>query len=574
MEKKRIAVETTGEAYLALLGERGIDYFFGNGGTDFPPIIEAFAKLSAEGRLVPKPILVPHEMAAVSMAHGYTMVTGRPQVVMVHVSVGTSNALTGVINASRMNIPMFFTAGRTPITESGMRGSRAVFIHWGQESFDQAAMLREFVKWDYELRNFEQLETVVDRALGLAESTPKGPVYLSLPREVLSEAQKEFSFFPSRRTTLPTRIHPDPAAIEQAADMLAGAKHPVIQTGSAGRDPAAVAELVALAETSALPVYEDRMNHMYMNFPTNHPLHQGYDVSAEFDKADVILIVESDVPWIPSRVQPRMETRIIQLGIDPNFSNYPIRGFPSDLQIRSETAAGLVALRSALEKRLTGREKELAGRKEGYAASHAAMHQTWSEAAQKVSTEKPIDNTWVSRCIGNVMEDKDIIINEYDLDPTQVTLTEPGTFFDHPSSAGLGWGFGAALGAKLASPDRTVFLACGDGAYIFSNPVACHWVSRASKLPIVVVVFNNATWGSVKRNAKMMYPDGWAVGQDAYAFTSLEPSPAFEKICEASGGYGERVEEPDQVLPALERALRAVKEEGRQALLNIICKKP
>src|SRR5438034_262069 len=161
---KKADIETTAEAYLELLAARGVEYFFGNAGTDFAPIIEAYARRGAHGQLLPRPITVPHEVPAVAMAHGYAMVTGRPQAVMVHVIVGTANALGGVINAARGGVPMLFTAGRNPITEAGFRGSRERQIHWAQESFDQGAIVREFVKWDYELRNFAQLETVVDRA--------------------------------------------------------------------------------------------------------------------------------------------------------------------------------------------------------------------------------------------------------------------------------------------------------------------------------------------------------------------------------------------------------------------------
>ncbi|HEX9157452.1 MAG TPA: thiamine pyrophosphate-binding protein, partial [Syntrophales bacterium] len=168
-----IPIENTAQAYLELLRDRGIKYFFGNAGTDFAPLVDGFAKLSAEGKESPRPILVPHEFAAVSMAHGYAMITGEPQVVMVHVNVGTSNGLTGVMNASRANIPLIFTAGRTPITEGEVKGGRNLHIHWAQESFDQASMLREYVKWDYELRCFAQVEKVVDRALNIAMSEPK-----------------------------------------------------------------------------------------------------------------------------------------------------------------------------------------------------------------------------------------------------------------------------------------------------------------------------------------------------------------------------------------------------------------
>src|SRR5919204_1951110 len=185
--KRTIAIESTGEAYLELLRDRGIEYFFGNGGTDFAPLVEAFAKSAAQGSTIPQPITVPHEYVAVSMADGFYRVTGRPQAVMVHVIVGTANAASAIMNASRANVPMLFSAGRTPLTEEGLKGARNIHIHWAQESFDQGGLVREFVKWDYELRQVVQLESVVDRALELAMAEPRGPVYLTLPREVLAQ---------------------------------------------------------------------------------------------------------------------------------------------------------------------------------------------------------------------------------------------------------------------------------------------------------------------------------------------------------------------------------------------------
>src|SRR5262249_29345825 len=151
------------------------------------------------------------------------MVTGRPQAVMVHVIVGAANALAGIINASRVGVPMLFTAGRNPITEAGMPGARNRPIHWAQESFDQAGLAREFVKWDYELRNFVQLETVVDRALAIAAAEPQGPVYLTLPREVLSEAQESFEYSPTSRAPKPQATVAAPDAIAEAATLLAAA---------------------------------------------------------------------------------------------------------------------------------------------------------------------------------------------------------------------------------------------------------------------------------------------------------------------------------------------------------------
>ncbi|MGA9849812.1 MAG: thiamine pyrophosphate-binding protein, partial [Roseiarcus sp.] len=199
------------EAYLALLADRGVDYLFANAGTDFAPIIEALASSDALGLRMPKPIIAVHEQLAMSMAHGYAMVSGRVPAVMVHVSVGTANGLCGALNAARENVPILFTAGRTPLTESGLPGARDAFIHWGQELYDQAGMVREAVKWDYELRNAEQLETVVDRALALAGSEPRGPVYLTLPREVLAQSIREISYLQPNRQVAAAPPGPDQA---------------------------------------------------------------------------------------------------------------------------------------------------------------------------------------------------------------------------------------------------------------------------------------------------------------------------------------------------------------------------
>src|SRR3974390_322698 len=183
---KRQKTRSVAQAYLALLADRGVDYLFGNAGTDFAPLVEAFAQAAQAGICVPRPILAAHENLAVAMAHGYGMVSRRIPAVMVHVSVGTANMICAAMNAARENVAMLLTAGRSPLTETGLFGSRDGYIHWAQEMYDKAGMIREIVKWDYELRNAEQLATVVDRALAIAASEPRGPVYLSLPRAVIA----------------------------------------------------------------------------------------------------------------------------------------------------------------------------------------------------------------------------------------------------------------------------------------------------------------------------------------------------------------------------------------------------
>src|SRR5207244_1693037 len=203
----------------------GIDYVFANAGTDFAPIIEAISRNAGGDRKIPKFITVPHENVAMAMAHGYYRACGKPAAVMVHVTVGTGNTINGLMNATRDNIPLLLAAGRTPLTETGHIGSRNRSIHWGQESFDQGGMVREFVKWDYELRAGQPVEAVVDRALDIAMTEPRGPVYLTLPREVLADPSQPLRRDHARPLGV-TTPEPPRAAIEEAARLIAKADFP------------------------------------------------------------------------------------------------------------------------------------------------------------------------------------------------------------------------------------------------------------------------------------------------------------------------------------------------------------
>ncbi len=574
MPQKTIRVETVAQAYLEILRERGIDCFFGNAGTDFASIIDGFAKFAAEGKTTPRPILVPHEFAAVSMAHGYYAVTGRPQVVMVHVTVGTANAIGAIINAARTHTPVIFTAGRTPVTEEGgLRGARDTYIHWAQEAFDQAGMLREFVKWDYELRQAVHLEGVVDRALEVAMAEPRGPVYLMLPREVLAQPLGEITITSPARRNVESRRYPDPARIDEAAAILAEARAPLIVTSAAGRVPAAVPALVGLAEAGAIAVVE--ANPTCMNFPADHPCHLGYAFATlphpAITEADAILVVDCDVPWFPSRAKPRDDAKVVHLATDPFYSRYPMRSYPCDVPLAAESAVALPLLAEAVRRRVP--TKDVEARRERLVSLHRASRAAWAEAAAAERTRTPIGFQWAARCLREVLTSDTLVVNEYPLDLRHAPPPAPGSYLAHPPSGGLGWGFGAALGAKLGAPERTVIAALGDGAYIFGAPTACHYVARLHGLPILTVVFNNESWDAVKFAALGVHPDGWAASTNAVPLSSLAPAPRYEEIVRAFDGHGERVEAPEALPGALQRALRAVREERRQALLNVVCRR-
>ena len=570
MARKELAVGSVAEAYLALLAERGIEYLFANAGTDFAPLVEAFAKAARTGAPAPRPIIATHENLALSMAHGWAMVTGRVPAVMVHVSVGTANGVCAAFNAARENVPILFTAGRTPLTEDGLPGARDAHIHWAQEMFDQAGMVREIVKWDYELRNGQQLETVIDRALAIATSAPQGPVYLSLPREVLATRLVSFAYdMPGRRVAAATPAA-DRNAIEEAAQILAAAQNPLIVTASAGRDPAAVAALADLAGRFAIPVVQHRPRHL--SLPADHPSQLGYDTAPWLDDADAILVLECDVPWIPSRKAPPPACKVIHLGVDPLFSRYPIRGFTCDLAITGAPAAALPELGAALERHAA--ETAVAERRQRLARRREEQRAQWRKSVEAAASLRPMHMAWASACIARVKPEDAILVNEYTLMPEHCGMNLPGSYFGASPASGLGWGGGAALGAKLAAPDRLVIATLGDGSHLFGNPVALHHAAAAHKLPVLFMIMNNSMWGAVRRATLGMYPEGEAMRSNKPPLIDLDELPAFEQVCAAAGGYGERVEDPAELPAALERAMRAVTVDKRQALLNVICRGP
>lgn len=560
MTQARIAAED----YLEALAAHGIEHLFANPGTDFAPIVEAYARSARTNRKVPRPMVVPHENAAVSMAHGYTMVTGKPQAVMLHTNVGTANAINMLIDASRDRVPMLLSSGRTPFTESGAEGSRNAHIHWAQEMYDQAGMLREMVKWDYEMKRGDQAGTVLDRALEMAMASPKGPVYLSLPREVLGEVMDKTP--PSNWDKRARPRAPVPAAtdVEQLADWVATARAPMIITGLAGQDPRDAVVLTRLAERWALPVVP--YNTRYFAISGNSTMFQGSLPGPLLKDADLVIVLETDVPWLPSKESPPAGARIVQIGEDPLYTRYPMRNFPSDLTITATTLATLDALEQALADRqgahVEARRARLTRRSED-------LHAAWLVEARQAEQGSRNTLPWLNHCLREIVDRDTLVISEYSFRQEYCPLDTPGSLFALSSAGGLGWGFGASLGAKLAAPEKQVLSVLGDGAYMFSNPTACHYVAQMQKLPVLTVIYNNALYGAVRRATLDMYGHGVASEDDGRMLADL-PAPSFEKIVLAHDGHGERVENPRDLPAALRRAADAVRG-GQQALVNVIC---
>jgi acetolactate synthase-1/2/3 large subunit len=557
---------TAGGAILARLKAVGVDYIFANSGTDFPPIIEGLAEAQAKGIALPKAIVIPHEHAAMGMAHGYFLATGRAQAVMAHTNVGLANCAIGAINAAAEHIPVILFSGRTPISEQGRLGSRGVPIGWGQEMRDQAALVREAVKWDYELRFPEQALELVDRAYAIANSTPKGPVYLSLPREPLCELCS------SDRLEMPARIAPAiaavlPAALQEAARLVAEAKRPLIIAQRGAGSAQGFAALGELAVAWGIPVCQYWA--VQLAISNEHPMCAGSDPAPWLGEADLVLVIDALAPWSPDNHAVPAEAKVIQLGPDPLYARFPVRGFHADVCLAGETADTIIALAAALRPH----EAATTSIREARRARVGKASETRRRQLRKdgeAGKRQPMSKAYVARCLSDAIAGKNaVVLSELGAPLDHLALTEAGSWYQEPHSGGLGWSFPCALGMQLAQPDRLVVATMGDGSYIFSNPVACHQIAEALQLPLLVLVLNNAEWAAVRRSVLDVYPDGYASRSNAMPLVSLEPSPDFDKIAEASRAFAQRVESADDLPAALQRALEHIAKTRTQALINI-----
>jgi len=555
---------TAGGAVLARMTQLGVAVVFVNSGTDFPPIIEGLAEAETHDVDVPRVVLVPHEHAAVGMAHGYYFATGRPQAVMLHTNVGLSNGATGAINAATDHVPMLLMSGRTPTVEQDRFGARTVPIGWGQEMRDQTALVREACKWDYEVRFPEQVPQVLDRAYAIADSTPRGPVYLSLPRELLCEPCPSDTLETPSAMAAADIVAPA-ALIQQAADLLAGAERPVIFAQRGAGSEAGFDALARLADDWSIPVCQYWA--VATAISSDHPTYVGADPEPWISDADVVLVIDSLAPWSPDVHRLDPNCRVIQLGPNPLYDRFPVRNFRADLSITTEVGPALVELDVALGRASSSAASELRRSRIDEHVRH--RHTRLAELAQ-TPLDEPMSKAWVASRVGAAIAGRPAtVISELGCPLDALELTAHGSWRQEPHSGGLGWGLPCAMGIKLADPERLVLATMGDGSYMFANPVVCHQVAEAHDIAVLTIVLNNGGYGAVAHSVLGMYPSGYASKSDDVPLTQLAPSPDFAKVAEASRAHAETVTSATEFDGALERAIRVVTEDRRQALLDV-----
>lgn len=547
----------------------GIDMVFTNSGTDFPPIIESLAEGLANGMPMPEMVVVAHEHVAMGMAHGYYSVTGRAQAVILHTNVGLANGAIGAINAATERVPLITMSGRTPVTERGRFGARTVPIGWGQEMRDQTALVREASKWDYELRFPEQVPELVDRAHAIASSTPKGPVYISLPREVLSEP------CPTQAAKAPVAMRPSevvatPDQLARVAGLLLEAERPLIIAQRGTGTQAGFEALGRLALKHAIPVCQYWA--VANSISADHPMYIGQDPEPWLSSADVVLVIDSLAPWMPDEHGPSETCTVIQMGPDPLFERFPVRNFRSDLAVRTEVGPSLIALEemmrpdgpdSADDQTTSQRRRRI---ESWVSERRAAVEQEVSDG-----NRVPMSKEWVSSCLGAAIGDRRATVaSELGCPMDPIGLTTHGSWRQEPHSGGLGWSFPFAMGMKLADPDRLVVATMGDGSYMFSNPVACHQVADRLSIGVLTLVLNDGGYGAVRDSVLHQYPDGYAAKAEEMPLIALPTAGDLAGVARACGAHAERVESPDRLEKALRQAIQVVEEEGRQAFVEVV----
>jgi acetolactate synthase-1/2/3 large subunit len=412
-----------------------------------------------------------------------------------------------------------------------------------------ARLAEPSVKWSLGLNSSLLLAQTVQRACQLAMAAPRGPVFLSVAIEHLMAATANALPAPS---ALPAPPAANPAALDELAKQLAQSRRPLIITEEAGRDPATVGALVALAETLGARVAEAWQPY-YVNFPRDHPLYAGVAVEnmkSLVDEADTVLLAECVMPWHPPSALPKPGTKVFVLGEDPLRSNLPYWGVRADMVVPGELRTTLEALCARLKNR---------------GQSPISCRPSLPPVTEGMN------NAWIAEQLNAAISRDTVVVNEtitHRLELVQRLLKlAPGGFYE-ASFGGLGMGLSLALGVKHAQPRRPVIVTIGDGAFHYNPVPACFGASQELGLPIAVVLFDNAGYLSQKTDVMNYYPHGSAVQTGRFAGTAITPRPEYAKLAEAYGGYGEKVTSPLDVAAALERGLQQAQK--RLALIHMV----
>lgn len=557
-----------GETLLRVLAAMGVEYIFASPGSEWSPVWEALAKPESQRGAFPKYLSSRHEEITVGMASGYAKATRKLPAVMIHTSVGSLHAAMALRAAIHEQVPMVVFCGES--IAYGEDSGPDPGHQWLRHLSDIARpdrFVERCVKWSFGVNTGATLPATIQRACQIAMTSPKGPVFVSIPMEILFE---KMAANPTASAAYPLPPAADPAGIEELAALLAEARNPLIIAEESGRSAEAVGRLVEVAELLGAGVAETRSSG-YNNFPRTHSLHAGFEPQQYLKEADAIFFVSAVAPWHPASASLGPEVRVAVLDENPINTQMPFWGFRTDLCLTAEVEGALALLAEELRKRIKPGDAARRKRSEEWGRRFEERKQAWAKEALALKECKPIDTRWAVSEVSQVLPPDAIVVEE--------TIThrmalhryfdrlKPVSLFSG-GTGGLGTGLGTALGVKVGAPRRPVVCLIGDGAFNYNPPLAAFGFCQEHGFPILTILMNNQGYLSMKAGLPKYYPEGWSVRNNTFTSTSIAPCPDYAAVARAFDGFGETVTEPGQVRGAVLKGLEAAAE-GKAGLIDI-----
>jgi benzoylformate decarboxylase len=524
-----LPVITGKRAFLEILKQEGASVIFGNPGTTELPLMDA---LAVENDI--RYVLGMQEAAVMAMADGYAQASGKLTVVNVHTTPGLGNAMGMLYDAQKAASPILLTAGQH---DQDFNQSEPILYA------ELPPIARPLVKWSVEVHRIQDLPLLVHRAAKTAMAPPTGPVFLSLPGDILKNEADLDLMAPTR---VAPRVRGDRAAIEAAADVLASARRPIIMAGDAVAQSRAHAEMVELAELLGAPVYAELIPNS-ASFPSSHPLFRGAMGRGQtamrkiFDQHDVLFSVGADLfaLSLPSDVAPvGPDLRMVHLDIDPWELG---KNYPAEVAILGDPKATLPELIAALRARMSPAAQS-AGRERLKSASAETLAELekLKAKARSMAGDSPVQALSLIHAIGEILPKDTVVIDETVSSGgglrQLVKSDDPQSFFGL-RGGGIGWGIPASIGVKIALPDRPVIALVGDGSSMYT--IQALWTAARYKVGVVFVIFNNTSYRILKQ--RLFAQRGYAAQQDTYVGMELnDPAIDFVGLARSLGVPADR----------------------------------
>jgi len=533
----------------------------------------------------PTMMLCQHEETAVQIAHGYAKARGEPMVAILHNLVGLLHANMAIYYAYIDRAPIFIIGATGPMDETKRR-PRTDWIHTAQ---GQGEAVRAYTKWDYQPHTIDGVPEAFARAYAVMMTQPQGPIYMCYDAWLQEQKlDREIPLPPPQAAKVPSRLAPEPKALERAADLIAAARKPVIIAEFVGREPEGFHALVELAETGGIPVYDVDTR---LNFPTRHPLNMSMEKEV-FRDADLVLCLDTrdwERPTTQLVSTTRELTSIVPPGakwIDMGFGDLELSSWAldyqrlhhADLRILADTSIAIPMLTGLLHSRFKGDARlgqQVKARAADIAVQSKAKHARWEKEAREHWDSSPIALPRLASEVWEAIRGEDWVLTAGTLDEWARMLWDFDKPYRHPGkSLGTATQFGISLGVALAHRDkkRLVVDLQPDGDLMFD--AGAMWVAAKHRIPLLVVMYNNrAYYNDWEHQIRMAKLRGTPVERAHIGMDMDGPAPDFASMARSMGWYAEGpIEDPREVAAALLRAIAEVKA-GRPALLDTITQK-